>query len=76
MPKRLRDALSLHPGTILEVEADAKGLHLFIPAQGCSLVRKDGFVLHHGGGKVHLNTVDFIREERETRSVPNHEGLL
>ena len=68
VPKLLRDELNLRPGTVLDVEFDAGGLRLRVPTQGSALVRKDGFVLHHGSGPVDLNIVEFLRKERETRS--------
>jgi len=69
VPKLLREELNLRPGTVLDIESDAGGLRMRIPAQGSALVRKGGFVLHHGSGSAEVNIVDFIRKEREARAV-------
>ncbi len=67
VPKSLRDAWNLSPGTVLEIESDSEGLHFRLPEQGSALVRKEGFLVHHGREAVDLNIVDFLRKERDGR---------
>lgn len=69
VPKSLRDAWGLSPGTVLEIDSDAEGLHFRFPAQGSALVRKNGFLVHHGREVVDLNIVDFLRKERDGRGM-------
>ena len=68
VPKALRDRFNLVAGTELEIEATADGMKLRKVDTAPSLVRKEGFLVHHGALRATLDIAEFIRAERDTRS--------
>lgn len=69
VPKPLRDRFNLVAGTELEIEATAEGLTLRKVGGTPSLVRKEGLLVHHGDPQATLDIVEFIRAERDARSL-------
>ena len=69
MPKPIRDRFNLVEGTQLDVEMEADGVRLRVPNGGSSLRRKQGIMVHHGNGVVHLDVAEFIRGERNSRTL-------
>ncbi|MDE0026941.1 MAG: AbrB/MazE/SpoVT family DNA-binding domain-containing protein [Spirochaetaceae bacterium] len=67
VPKRLRDRFNLVAGTELEIEAVGDGLQLRMVASEPTLIRKKGFLVHHGTTRAAVDIVDFIHAEREGR---------
>ncbi len=68
VPKQFRDRFNLVPGTELEIEASGDGVTLRKVGAEPSLIRKKGILVHHGGARVAVDIVEFIRAEREARS--------
>ena len=68
VPKQLRDRFNLVAGTELEIEATGDGLRLRKIVSEPTLIRKKGFLVHHGTTRAAIDIVDFIRAEREARS--------
>ena len=68
MPKQFRDRFNLVPGTELEIDASGDGVTLRKVGAEPSLIRKKGILVHHGGARVAVDIVEFIRAEREARS--------
>ena len=52
----------------MEVEASGDGVTLRRVGAEPSLIRKKGILVHHGGARVAVDIVEFIRAEREARS--------
>lgn len=75
VPKSLRDRFGLHPGTELEIEAVADGLHLRARDAAPSFIEKDGVLVHHAGGPpLELDVAAFIRRERAARAASNSQS--
>lgn len=68
VPKQLRDRFNLVAGTELEVEAVGDGLQIRKVVSEPTLVRKEGFLVHHGTSPSAIDVGDFIRAEHEARS--------
>ena len=68
VPKQFRDRLDLAAGTELEIEPIGDGLQLRKIVSEPKLIRKKGFLVHHGTTPSAIDVVEFIRAERETRS--------
>ena len=68
VPKQLRDRFNLVAGTELEIEATGDGLRLRKIVSEPTLIRKKGFLVHHGTTRAAIDIVEFIRAEREARS--------
>ena len=69
VPKPLRDGFNLVAGTELEIEATAEGLTLRKVGGTPSLVHQEDFLVHRGAPQATLDIVEFIREERDARSL-------
>ena len=69
VPKPLRDRFNLVAGTELEIEATAEGLTLRKVGGAPTLVRKESLLVHHGDPQATLDTAEFIRAERDARSL-------
>ena len=69
LPKPIRDRFNLVEGTQLEVEMEADGVRLRVPNGGSSLRRKQGIMVHHGSSVVHLDVAEFIRGQRDSRTL-------
>ncbi len=69
VPKPLRERFNLVAGAQLEIEATAEGLTLRKVGAAPSLVRKEGLLVHHGDAQATLDTAEFIRAERDRRSL-------
>lgn len=69
VPKPLRERFILVAGTQLEIEATAEGLTLRKIGTAPSLVRKQGLLVHHGDPQATLDAAEFIRAERDRRSL-------
>jgi AbrB family looped-hinge helix DNA binding protein len=67
VPKTLRERYNLQPGTSIEMEPVADGIHLKAANREPSLVRKEGLLVHHGTDVVDLDVADFIKKERSRR---------
>ena len=50
------------------IEASGDGVTLRKVGAEPSLIRKKGILVHHGGERVAVDIVEFIRAEREARS--------
>ena len=68
VPKPLRDRFNLVAGTELEIEATGDGVRLRRIVSEPTLIRKKGFLVHHGTTHAAIDIVEFIRAEREARS--------
>ena len=68
VPKQLRDRFNLVAGTELEIEAIGDGLQLRKIVSEPTLIRKKGFLVHHGATPAAIDIVEFIHAEREARS--------
>jgi AbrB family looped-hinge helix DNA binding protein len=68
VPKSIRDALNLTPGTRLEIEADGNEIRLRVADLEPSLLQKDEILIHHGAEKSSLDIAAFIRKEREQQA--------
>ena len=55
-------------GTELEIESTGDGLSLRKTSSQPSLIRKKGFLVHHGTGRAAIDVAEFIRAERDARS--------
>ena len=67
VPKQFRDRFNLVAGTELEIEATGDGLKLRKIVSEPTLIRKKGFLVHHGTTRAAIDIVEFIRAEREAR---------
>ena len=64
IPKHIRDALALHPGTAVEFSVSATGevvLHAARAARGARGARKDRFDAVRGGADVRWRTDDLMQ---------------
>ena len=52
----------------MEIECAGDGLSLRKIASEPTLIRKNGFLVHHGTGRAAIDIAEFIRAEREARS--------
>ena len=68
VPKQFRDRFNLVAGTELEIEATGDGLRLRKVVSEPTLIRKKGFLVHHGPTRSAIDIVEFIRAERDSRS--------
>lgn len=69
VPKALRERFGLHPGTELEIEAAADGLHLRARDSAPAFIEKEGLLVHHAAGPaVEIDVADFINRERAGRA--------
>ncbi len=69
VPKTLRERFGLHPGTELEIEAEANGLHLRVRDSAPVFIEKEGLLVHHTvGPSLEIDVAAFIRREREGRA--------
>ena len=69
VPKPLRDRFNLVAGTELEIETTAEGLTLRKVGGTPPLIRKEGLLVHHGDPQATLDPAEFIRAERDARSL-------
>lgn len=69
LPKPIRDRFNLVSGTELVVETEADGVRLRVAGGASPLLRKQGIVVHQGGGVVNLDLAEFIRGERDSRAL-------
>ena len=67
LPKQLRDRFNLVAGTELEIEAIGDGLQLRKVVSEQTLIRKKGFLVHHGASPSAIDIGEFVRAEREAR---------
>ncbi len=67
VPKKMRDALHLEPGTRLTLHQEGDTITLQTENKPRGLYRKDGLLVYDGGPlpPEHVNWVDDAREERE-----------
>ncbi|TVR55628.1 MAG: AbrB/MazE/SpoVT family DNA-binding domain-containing protein [Spirochaetaceae bacterium] len=65
VPKTLRDQFHLLPGTEIEITADRDGIRVRPCGSEPSLIRKFGFLVHHGPETAEIDVVSFITSERE-----------
>lgn len=68
VPKRLRDQFHLLPGTEVEITADLDGIRVRPRGSEPSLIRKHGFLVHHGPETADIDVVSFITAERDSRA--------
>ena len=68
VPKQFRDRFNLVAGTELEIKATGDGLKLRKIVSEPTLIRKKGFLVHHGTTRAAIDIVEFIRAEREARN--------
>lgn len=70
VPKAMRERFGLHPGTELEIEAEADGLRLRARDSGPSFIEKDGVIVHHAAGPaMDIDVAAYINREREGRAI-------
>ena len=69
VPKQFRDRFNLVAGTQLEIEASGDGLQLRKVVSEPTLIRKKGFLVHHGTTRSPIDVAAFIRAEREARGL-------
>ena len=71
LPKRMRDALHLKPGSTLEVEQEGNAITLRPAQTKATLRRKNGFWVFDTGGQITTEMVNQtlaeIRKERDRR---------
>jgi AbrB family looped-hinge helix DNA binding protein len=71
LPKPMRDALHLKPGTALEIQQDGDCITLRPPRSNAMMKRKNGFWVFDTGGRITTEmvnkTLDEIREEHDRR---------
>ena len=69
VPKSLRDKYHLTAGTLLDLEADTKGVQfsLFLPKS--TLVEKCGILVHQGSQVLDIDVTALINQERENRNL-------
>ncbi len=68
VPKKLRDQFHLLPGTEVEITADRDGIRVRPRGSEPALIRKHGFLVHHGSEPVDIDVVSFIAAERDRRA--------
>ena len=69
IPKAIREELNLVAGSALEVSVERGEIVLRLADSEPRLVRRGGFLVHHGGEVVDLDLGAFIRAEREKGAV-------
>lgn len=69
VPKQLLDRFDLEAGTEMEIEAIGDSLRLRKIVSEPTLIRKKGFLVHHGTTPAAIDVIDFVRAEREARSL-------
>jgi AbrB family looped-hinge helix DNA binding protein len=69
VPKAFRERFGLHPGTELEIEAEADGLRLRARDSAPVFVEKEGLLIHHAAGPaMEIDVAAFINRERDGRA--------
>jgi AbrB family looped-hinge helix DNA binding protein len=58
LPKSIRDALNLVPGTTLEIELQGDTILLRPPRTGAAMTQKNGFWIFDTGGQITLEMVN------------------
>ena len=71
VPKTIRDRYNLSAGAVLEIEAEADGIHLKTIGSVATMLKKKGFWVHHGGETSDIDIGKFIDSERHSRNL-NH----
>jgi AbrB family looped-hinge helix DNA binding protein len=74
VPKSLRDRYHLTAGTLLDLEADTKGVQFSLRLPKSTLVEKDGILVLQGGPVIGLDVTALINQERENRNLATLEG--
>jgi len=73
LPKPIRDALQLKPGSSLEIEQHDDAILLRPPRAAAVMIQKNGFWVFDTGGQITTemvdNTLAGIREESEQRDL-------
>ena len=69
VPKKMRERYNLLPGTELEFVAESEGLLIRPVGNVSALVHKRGVLVHHGYERTNLDIAEFVRSQREARSV-------
>lgn len=68
LPKKLREHLGVGQGLNVEVKETPDGVLLTPVRRGSGLMRRDGILIHRGGGdESHINFEKRAPEEREER---------
>ncbi len=67
VPKKLRDALHLIPGTRLKMHQEGETLIVQTESQPGRLYEKDGTLVYDAGGSPPGDVLDWIRRDREDR---------
>lgn len=68
VPKPIRDALHLVPGSRLVIHSDADGIHLQPERKPRGLFRKNGRLVFESGQPILLEHADLVAEAREART--------
>ena len=71
--KDVREGMPLHTGAELEVKAEGDTLTLTPRRAGTYLIRKQGFLVHHGSEKSGLDLVEVMECERKARALKQRE---
>lgn len=69
VPKSLRERYHLTAGTLLDLEADTKGVQFSLRLPKSTLVEKDGILVLQGGPVIDLDVAALINQERESRNL-------
>jgi len=69
VPKSLRDRYHLTAGTLLDLEADTRGVQFSLRLPKSTLVEKDGILVLQGGPVIVLDVTALINQERENRNL-------
>ncbi len=69
VPKSVRDRYHLTAGTLLDLEADTKGVQFSLRLPKSTLVEKDGILVLQGGPMIDLDVTALINQERESRNL-------
>jgi AbrB family looped-hinge helix DNA binding protein len=67
LPKKMRDALHLKPGSTLEIQQDGDAITLRPPHAPAELVKKNGMWVLRCNAPLSLSAVDLIAQDREDR---------
>ena len=67
VPKKLRDALHLAPGTRFRVRTAGNGILLEPEVAPRGLFRKNGILVYDSGRPTPPEAVDWVRQDREER---------
>ena len=68
VPKKLRDALHLVPGTRLTVRQEGRGIVLEPEAKPGGLYMKNGLLVYSTGRKLPSEHVSWVEQDREDRA--------